>query len=135
MNLDLSKIVQNQNQSKLQSSNPPIINIPKLRATLACSLVMLVMGSLGPFGNCKHISALRCALEEYSRIRTLQIPTACTSELHLNSKHGISQGKGNWIRYLLLISSSSKRSMGRLREQLVHSHKILAHHIYNQLQS
>ena len=36
---------------------------------------------LGPFGNCRHIAALGYALEEYSQIRTLRTPTACTSKL------------------------------------------------------
>ena len=34
-----------------------------------------------PFGSCKHISALCYALEEYSRIKKIRQPDACTSRL------------------------------------------------------
>ena len=35
----------------------------------------------GPNGNCKHISALCYALEEYCRIKSLRLPQSCTSML------------------------------------------------------
>ena len=45
------------------------------QATCACPA-----GS-GPFGSCKHISALCYALEEFSRIKQLRSPDSCTSRL------------------------------------------------------
>ena len=35
----------------------------------------------GPKGSCKHIAALGYALEEFSRIKNVRDPVACTSQL------------------------------------------------------
>ena len=68
--------------------------IPEMKKTLVYHLKMILVeqgdidhaecgcpAGQGPKGSCKHIAALGYALEEFSRIKNVRDPVACTSQL------------------------------------------------------
>ena len=110
------------------------------QATCAC------LAGSGPFGSCKHISALWYALEEFSRIEQLRSPDSCTLQLQkLNQrklepcnvdditfvKHELGKSKKQ-MQYVPYdphpseLSSTSDADTSSLREKLSKTEKDIA---------